>query len=213
MSDESTQVPASAPADPHAALVAELVQLKAWRAEREVADARAAEQARLDEQRRLAEKGQIDELVKRHAEAIDAERRRVAEVTERHKVSERSRELTAALAGHALVKGAADQLARLWADEFEVIELGDRYQVRSRDLKSVKDWIAERLGSEEYAHFVRAEQRGGGGSVGGQSRQVVTPDSGRPVDLAEEIAAMLKAQQGQEQGYHPGMGLRVTRSA
>lgn len=211
MSEEPNQ--GTAPADPNAALVAELVQLKAWRAQREVEDARQAEQARLDEQRRLAEKGQIDELVKRHAEAIDAERRRVSEVTERHKVSERSRELHAALSGHPLVKGAAEQLAKLWSEEFEVIEAGDRYQVRSKDLKSVRDWVAERLGSEEYAHFVRAEQRGGGGTMGGQSRQVSLPEAGRPVDLADEIAAMLRAQKEQAPGYHPGLGLRFSKSA
>jgi len=158
--------PAPAPgADPNAALLSELAQLKAWRAQRELADSQAAEQKRLDEQRKLAEKGQIEELVKQHGQALEEERKRAAQTVERFKLSERNRELALALAGHNLVPGAAAQLAKLWADEFEVVEAGDTYQVRSRDLKSPKDWVAAKLGSEEYGHFVRATNQGGAGAA------------------------------------------------
>src|SRR5436305_12557823 len=94
------ETPVAAPVtpDPTAALAAELASLRAWKAEREVEESRRAELARVEEQRRLADKGQIDELVKRHAADLDAERRRVAEADARHKTAERNRELTLALA-------------------------------------------------------------------------------------------------------------------
>lgn len=205
---------APAPGDPTAALIAELTALRTWKAEREVEEARRAQEARLAEQRKLIEQGELEKLVKKHAEELESERSKSAEAALRYKASERNRELTLALAGHPLVKGAAEQLTRLWADEFEVVEAGDGFRVRSRDLKSPGDWVAAQLASEEYAHFVRAEQRGGGGADRGH-RAAPTPVALRggaaPISLAEDLVARLHARQAEMGGFSPGMGLRPVR--
>jgi hypothetical protein len=192
------------------ALMDEVTTLRTWKIQRESDEARRADEARLEEQRRLAESGKIKELVEQHAAERASERKRVAEAESRFKNSERSRELAIALSGHKLVKGAAEQLTRLWADEFDVIEAGDGFQVRSKDLKAPRDWVAERLAMEEYAHFVQAESRGSKGGAQGQAA-APTPGGGgqqRRMDLSEDLVNRVKQQQEQVPGYRPAFGLR-----
>jgi hypothetical protein len=191
------------------ALMDEVTTLRTWKIQRESDEARRADEARLEDQRRLAESGKIKELVEQHAAERASERKRAAEAESRFKNSERSRELALALSSHKLVKGAAEQLSRLWADEFDVIESGDGFQVRSKDLKAPRDWVAERLAMEEYAHFVQAESRGSKGGAQGQAA-APTPGGGGQQQrrtLAEDLVERLKQQQQQVAGYLPARGL------
>jgi hypothetical protein len=192
------------------ALMEEVTALRTWRTQREVEDTRRADQERIEQQRKLAESGKIKELVEQHATELDRERKKVAAEAARYRQSERARELALALSGHKLVKGAAEQLTRLWADEFDVIESGDGFQVRSKDLKAPRDWVAERLAMEEYAHFVQAESRGSKGGAQGQAA-APTPGGGgqqRRMDLSEDLVNRVKQQQEQVPGYRPAFGLR-----
>lgn len=205
--------------DPTAALITELTALKAWKAQKDIEDQQRAEQARMDRQKGLAEKGQIEELVKQHAAEIEEYRRKSQDAVERHKKAELKRELATALANHTLVKGAAEQLSRLWADEFEVIELADSYHVRSKDLKSPADWVKEKLSSEDYSHFVKAEARGGGGTQAGQTRQPtqavnqpIQQVQGRPVLTPDALSKILAHRTDGQPGYHTGMGLKPVRN-
>lgn len=210
--------PSPALAVPAETLINELTALKSWKAQRDIEDAQRAEQARLKEHQQLAEKGQFEELVKRHTIEMEAERRKAADAISRHKRAELNRELAMALASQPLVKGAAQQLSRLWAEEFEVVEQGDTFQVRSRDLKTPADWVREKLASEEYAHFVKAESRGGGGSSGGATRQPTNVSQalqmiqGRPVLTPEGILKLQADREDRQNVYHNGMGLKPIRN-
>lgn len=211
------QAPSASP-DRSSELIAELTALRTYKLQREAEDQQKRANLRADEQRKLAEKGQIEELVKRYTEEVEVERKKTEEVVKRHKNGERTRELALALSGQQLVPGAAWQLTKLWEGEFDVIESGDGYRVVSKDLKSPADWVREKLASEEYAHFVKAEARGGGGAKGGQTRQPTTIEKaldhiqGRPVLTPEIMLEALKSRAGGEMVYHPGMGLKVVRN-
>lgn len=212
--------PLAPPAHPDRSqeLIAELTALRTYKLQREAEERQRQAVVRAEEQRKLAEKGQIEELVSRYSAEIDAERKKTEEVVRRHKHGERTRELAVALSSQQLVPGAAGQLTKLWQDEFDVVESGDGYRVVSKDLKSPADWVREKLASEEYAHFVKAEARGGGGAKGGQTRQPTTVEKaldqvqGRPVLTPEILLDALKTRSGGEMVYHPGMGLKVVRN-
>ncbi|MEO6808393.1 MAG: hypothetical protein ABI353_04705, partial [Isosphaeraceae bacterium] len=73
----------------------------------------------------------------------------------------RERELAKALAGRPLVPGGAEQLIKLWRDDFDVIEEGGEFKVSGRDGRRVSEAVAERLSSPEYAHFCPPTSRGG----------------------------------------------------
>lgn len=223
--EQTVEVPKDAAPTVHPAapdrsseLIAELTALRTYKLQREEEDKQKRASLRADEQRKLAERGQIEELVKRYTEEVENERKKTEEVVRRHKHGERTRELALALSGQQLVPGAAKQLTKLWQDEFDVVEAGDGYRVVSKDLKSPADWVREKLASEEYAHFVKAEARGGGGSTGGQTRQPTTIEKaldhiqGRPVLTPEILMEALKSRSGGEMVYHPGMGLKVVRN-
>lgn len=85
------------------------------------------------------------------------------------------RELAVALAGRALVPGAAPQLMKLWREEFDVVEEAGEYRVLSRDGKSVNRAVEEWLASAEYSHFRPARSRGGSGTQGAQNDSAVDP--------------------------------------
>jgi hypothetical protein len=144
----------------------------------EAQEAERARAVRDAEQRQLAEKGKIDEIMRAHQLQLEAERKRVAEMGERMARTERDRAISAALAGQPLVEHAAEDLARLWADEFEASEGADgRMVVRAKlDYRDPSTVIAERLASPRYAHFVRAANRGGSGGGGGTPNP--TPGAG-----------------------------------
>jgi hypothetical protein len=95
------------------------------------------------------------------AKELAARDRKISELEEAYRGSVRDRELAAALAGRALVAGAAAQLIKLWRDEFDAYEEGGRYKVASRDGRSVAQAVKGWLDSPEFAHFCLPTSRGG----------------------------------------------------
>lgn len=158
--------PPAPPADPVLARLASLESENArFRAE---ADRRAAE-AQQAERDRLVKAGQIDALVKTHQDQIDAANKRYEDFVGRARQAELDRQLTAAVAARAgLVPGAAAQLVRLWASDFEAVDGPDgQTVVRAKgDFRPPAAVVAERLASADYAHFLGAEHRGGSGGGG-----------------------------------------------
>ena len=78
----------------------------------------------------------------------------------------RDRELATTLAGKPLVSGAVAQLLKLWRDDFDVYEESGEYKVAARDGRTLAEWVGERLGGPDYAHFCLPTSRGGSGSKG-----------------------------------------------
>ena len=131
--------------------------------ERQVAET-AAKQAALQAQ---IEKGQIKEameLIRKQADdAAASERAQRAAVEEKAKRYALSGEVSRALASHNLVPSAAAQLADHWRNEFVVEATGDSFAVRTPTFQSVGDFIAAKLATPDYSHFVRSSTVGGVG--------------------------------------------------
>lgn len=77
--------------------------------------------------------------------------------------------LNAELANAPIVPGLAPMLAKLWRDQFVVVQEGGSFNVRTQTFQSVKDFVAAQLALPEYATFVRANNAAGGtaGTTGG----------------------------------------------
>ncbi|MGE3821814.1 MAG: hypothetical protein AB7I30_20565 [Isosphaeraceae bacterium] len=103
--------------------------------------------------------------------------RRIAELESAVKAAIRDRELATALAGRPLTSGAANQLLKLWRDEFDVFEQDGSYRVARRDGRAVAQAVGEWLGSPEYAHFCLPTSRGGSGAR----------DANRPSSAAQGV--------------------------
>lgn len=197
-----TPPPAPKP-DPITPLIEELTALRLEKMEREAEAKRQAEANRIAETERLASAGKLKELMDRYEADRKAseEKARAAEAKFRQTVLER--ELAAALAGQKIRPGTADQLMRLWRDDFEVIDSGGRYEVRSKDMKTPAQVAAERLASPEWDHFVLAEHRGGAAPGGAQPQP--TPVAGGSPALSPEQQQQLLAVQ--QRGGYRGFGL------
>lgn len=161
------------------AMYEELIQHKATVAKLE-ADRQAAESARKEaELKSQLEKGQFQEVlasIKKQADdTANLSRAQLIESQQRAERYALSSQLNTALANQPLVKGGAAQLAALWEKEFVVESAGDTYAVRTKDLRSVNDFVAAKLASEEFAHFVRASSTGGTGASHAASQSVPTP--------------------------------------
>ena len=174
--------PATAPAVP-AEVISELNAMKAeliaYRAEK----AAREEEARKAAQQELAKKGQLEEIARNHEAALKARDEAMQAVLNRARKAELRRAITSALSGHELVENAADDLLRLWGDDFEVEDDGDGFKVRSKsDLRSPADVVAERLASKRYAHFVKAANRGGANAGG--TKPAPTPGQGEQQNLS-----------------------------
>lgn len=101
-------------------------------------------------------------LVSESRNAEESAARARAEGWERaFKETLRERELAKALAGRPLVPGGAEQLIKLWRDDFDVIEQEGEFKVSARDGRQVGQAVAERLSSPEYAHFCPPTSKGG----------------------------------------------------
>ena len=100
------------------------------------------------------------------AKELAARDRRVADLESAYRKALRDRELATALAGKSLVSGAAGQLIKLWREDFDVYEESGEYKVAARDGRTVAQWVAERLGGTDYAHFCAPSTRGGAGAKG-----------------------------------------------
>lgn len=201
--------PPAPPQKPPDPLLAELIELRAFRDESRARDAARQEQEQEAERRRLADKGQIEALAAKYQEALAAKEKERTDFVARTRRAERDRALTAELAGQELASpGAAAQLARLWADDFECVDgPGGDFVVRAKgDYRPPAAIVAERLAHADYAHFVRASNRGGGGAGGGAADPTKTPSqAAHPATLDQAVIDDWKAR-GAADRKHIGLG-------
>lgn len=131
-------------------------------------------------------------------EELAGRERRIAEREQALRDAIRDRELAVALAGKPLVGGAAEQLIKLWRDDFDVCEEGGEYRIISRDGRPVTKAVADRLTRPEFAHFCLPSSRGGTGSREGPRDASVAPPA--PRTLGEAIVAQWRAAAAQRAG-------------
>ncbi len=124
--------------------------------------------------------------VKELERALDNRQRRLADLERIYHSAVRDRELATALAGRPLVPNAAEQLIKLWRDDFEVVNEGGALEVLASDGRKLAAAVAERLDRPEYAHFVLPSSRGGtrGGSV---VNTPTPPTAPTPRNLGEAV--------------------------
>jgi hypothetical protein len=121
------------------------------------------------------------------AREIAARDRRLADLEKSCKAAVRDRELATALAGKPLVAGAANQLIKLWRDEFEAYEDGGSYKVACRDGRTIGQVVNDWLASPEYSHFCLPTSRGGTGARDANRPGGNTSPQGEPRNLGESI--------------------------
>ena len=127
-----------------------------------LAATRPGREGRADEPARDAAARREEALAKELA----ARDRKVADLESAYRKALRDRELATALADKPLVSGAAGQLIKLWREDFDVYEESGEYKIAARDGRTVTQWVAERLGGNDYAHFCLPSTRGGAGAKG-----------------------------------------------
>ena len=171
-------------------------------AELETAERGRASAAADAEIKALQAKGQIDQafaVQRQHAETLlEAERKKYRDTEDRAKRYALDGELGRALSAHQLTVGAAAHLTKLLRDEFTVEAQGDSFAVRSKDFRSVGDFITATLATPEYSSFVRALNPGGGtaGGTAVQSAQTAPANPAaavQPRNLGEQLAAAMIA--------------------
>lgn len=181
-------------ADP---IAREMADLRTRLAAYDTKEAARTETARQAELQKLVDKGKLEEVVAANARELAARDSKYETLLKATRQTELSRSLTAALAGKPLVPGAAAQLAELWAKHFEVIDGPDgTFHVRSTDLKTPDLFVAERLASPDYAHFVTAAGRGGAGGAGGAA---ATPDPNAQPTVYKTYEEFVNARWNSEQ--------------
>ena len=141
------------------------------------------EAARAEQVKILAAKGQVEEALRTQREQaekdLQAERVKLAQIEERARRYALDGELARHLSAQPLVPGGAEQLTQLWRNQFVVQPQGDSFVVQTQDFQPVGAFIAAQLGRPEYAHFVRA-QNPGGGTAGGSAVQSVHTTAANP---------------------------------
>lgn len=142
------------------------------------AESKAREEtARAEQVRLLAENGKVQEALsaQRDQSKKDLESERAAKVQseERAKNYALDGELARVLAAQPLVANGAEQLTKLWRENFIVEPQGNSYNVRTHQFQPVGEFVGAMLGRPEYAHYLRPTAPSGG--VGSQGAQGTTP--------------------------------------
>ncbi|MGP0063536.1 MAG: hypothetical protein ACLQGP_08060 [Isosphaeraceae bacterium] len=187
---------------------------------------RSREQSTQQEQARiLAQKGEVENALRilreQSEQQVQTERARLTQVEERAKRYALDGELSRALAACNLVPGGAEQLTQLWRNQFLVDAQGDSFAVRTPTFQSVGDFVHQQLARPEYAHFVRAQNPGGG--TGGLQPSAQTLPSAtanpsqmpQPKNMGEAVILhmqnMQKAQGDPRSNISLPMGLKAVR--
>lgn len=151
-------------------------------------------------------RGSEEELLRTivEREALLAEREQAL------RLAVRDRELMTVLARSPLVPGVAEQLLKLWREEFTVVVENDAFRVTAHDGRSVDAVVTEWLARREYGHFCVPSSRGGV-ATGGRGGSAMDGASSRQATLGEEII-----RSWQESARSPGVvqgpfGLRKRR--
>jgi hypothetical protein len=198
------------------ALQVRVAQLEAEQRKRE--DEAKAEQVKM-----LATKGEIEKALQTQRDQaeqqIATERNKLAALEAQARRYALDGELSKALAGQPLVPGGAEQLTRLWRDQFVVEPKGESFEVRTQAFESVPAFVAAQLSRAEYAHFVRP-QNPGGGTAGTTGAHQVPPtpsnssqSQSQPRNLGEAAILQVKsigerAQADPRLNMSTGFGLR-----
>jgi len=187
---------------------------------------RSREQATQQDQARiLAQKGEVENALRllreQSEQQVQAERARLTQVEERAKRYALDGELSRALSACNLVAGGAEQLTQLWRNQFLVDAQGDSFAVRTPTFQSVGDFVHQQLARPEYAHFVRAQNPGGGTGGVQPSAQTLpsTPanlaQTSQPKNMGEAVILhmqnMQKAQGDPRANISLPMGLKAVR--
>ena len=197
---------------------ARLAQLESEQRNREVA-------IQQDQARVMAQKGEVENALRLLREQSDqqvqAERARLAQVEDRAKRYALDGELSRALSACNLVPGGAEQLTHLWRGQFVVDAQGDSFAVRTPTFQTVSDFVHQQLSRPEYAHFVRAQNPGGGTGGIQPSAQTLpsTPANAtqmpQPKNMGEAVILhmqnMQKAQGDPRANISLPMGLKAVR--
>jgi hypothetical protein len=153
---------------------ARMAQLESEQRSRD--EAAKAEQVKL-----LAQKGEIENALRIQREEaqkqLDAERASRSAIEERAKRYALDGEVSRVLASQPLVPGGAEQLTQLWRSQFVVEPAGDSFTVRTPTFQSVTDFVQTQLSRPEYAHFIRAQNPGGGTAAGVAGGSLAAPTS------------------------------------
>jgi hypothetical protein len=164
---------AAAPAPPPAATVTipmsqleALVATQGRIAQLEAEQRQREQAAREKEIQLLTEKGQAVEAVKSLREQKDAELKAISDaklqLADRAKRYALEGELSRVLAAKPLHEHAAGQLTQLWRGAFQVAEEGESFTVRTPTFQTVEQFVTGELAKPEFAHFLRAQNPGGG---------------------------------------------------
>lgn len=188
-----------------------IAQRLARLAELEAAEVQRQTEARQAEAQRLVQSGRAEEVARHYQTELETERQRYSELMSRTRNAERDRVLTGALAGRQLsYPEAAQDLLRLWADDFEVADgPNGGFVVRDRaSMRPASEVIAERLGQPRWAGFLAPTSRGGDGARPAGAAPTLLPNGQAPRNLGEVIMAQFQARQGQPpSGVRMGVGL------
>jgi hypothetical protein len=174
---------------------ARLAQLEAEQRSRD-------ETARAEQVKLLAQKGEIENALRIQREEaqkqLDAERASRSAIEERAKRYALDGEVSRVLASHPLVPGGAEQLTQLWRSQFVVEPAGESFTVRTPTFQSVGDFVQAQLARPEYAHFVRAQNPGGGtaGTTGAHQAAPTSPGNpaaqSQPKNFGEAIILQMQ---------------------
>lgn len=190
----------------YGALQARVAQMEAESRSRE--DAARAEHAKI-----LIAKGHAEdalnltrEQAKKDLDAAIAQKAQTEERAKRHVLTGT---LAQELARHNLVPGGAEQLTKIWQENFVVEPKGESFEVRTTDYQQVGTFIGAMLGRPEFTHYLRATTAGGVGAPGA-SASAPTPTSTQNVSTASEgkdigealIAKTLKARKAMNPHPH-----------
>jgi hypothetical protein len=187
---------------------------------------RSREQAiQQDQARALAQKGEVENALRllreQSEQQVQAERARLTQVEERAKRYALDGELSRALSACNLVPSGAEQLTQLWRSQFLVDAQGDSFAVRTPTFQSVGDFVQQQLARPEYAHFVRAQNPGGGTGGVQPSAQALPSTPANPAQMPQpknmgeavilHMQNMQKAQGDPRANLSLPMGLKAVR--
>jgi hypothetical protein len=176
----------------------------------------------------LAKKGEVENalnmLRQQTEQQLANERAARATIEERAKRYALDGEVSRVLASHPLVPGGAEQLTQLWRSQFTVQPEGDSFAVRTPTFQSVSDFVIASLAKPEYAHFIRAQNPGGGtAGTTGAHQSAPTPAANLtaqpPADMNLSQAVILAMASQKKVMDDPrltpalGFGLRAVRQA
>jgi hypothetical protein len=158
--------------------------------------------------RAFRDEGRGDDAAARREEAMTKELaardRKVAALDSAYRKALRDRELATALAGKPLVAGAAGQLVQLWRDDLDVYEEAGEYKVAARDGRPVPQWVADRLGGPEFAHFCLPVSRGGSGARGLSQSGGSGRDAPEALTLGEAVISQWRESAAARVARSPG---------